>query len=98
MALFQSSVLKDHLRLQEEQQVEKAYKKFTTFFHNPEIQENIRGSKEEQFQATFLSELFVKVLGYTMNPQPGYELTTEFKNQKNAAANIVGYRKYRIYQ
>lgn len=84
MALFQSSVLKDHLRLQEEQQVDKAYKKFTAFFHNPEIQENIRSSKEEQFQATFLSELFVKVLGYTMNPQPGYELTTEFRNQKNA--------------
>ncbi|MEP6262879.1 MAG: TaqI-like C-terminal specificity domain-containing protein [Gillisia sp.] len=84
MALFQSSVLKDHLRVQEEQQVEKAYKKFTAFFHNSEIQENIRSSKEEQFQATFLSELFVKVLGYTMNPQPGYELTTEFKNQKNA--------------
>src|SRR5690606_7592637 len=41
-------------------------------------------SKEEQFQATFLRELFVDVLGYTMNPQPGYELTTEFKNQKNA--------------
>ena len=84
MALFQSSVLKDHLRLQDEQQVDEAYLKFTTFFHNPEIQENIRNSKEEQFQATFLNELFVKVLGYTMNPQPGYELTTEFKNQKNA--------------
>ncbi len=84
MALFQSSVLKDHLRLQDEQQVEKAYKKFIAFFHNPEIQENIRVSKEEQFQATFLNELFVKVLDYTMNPQPGYQLTTEFKNQKNA--------------
>jgi len=84
MALFQSSVLKDHLRLQDLQQVDEAYQKFTAFFHNPEIQENIRNSKEEQFQATFLQELFVKVLGYTMNPQPGYELTTEFKNQKNA--------------
>ena len=84
MALFQHSVLKDQLRLQDEQQVNIAYKKFTSFFHNPEIQENIRSSKEEQFQATFLSELFVKVLGYTMNPQPEYNLTTEFKNQKNA--------------
>lgn len=84
MALFQSSVLKDHLRLQDEQQVNEAYIVFTSFFHNPEIQENIRSSKEEQFQATFLNELFVKVLGYTMNPQPGYDLTTEFKNQKNA--------------
>ncbi|MHA6279547.1 Eco57I restriction-modification methylase domain-containing protein [Salinimicrobium sp. CAU 1759] len=84
MALFQSSVLKDQLRLQDEQQLNKAYKNFTGFFHNPNIQENIRSSKEEQFQATFLNELFVKVLGYTMNPQPEYNLTTEFKNQKNA--------------
>lgn len=84
MALFQHSVLKDQLRLQDEQQVNIAYKKFTSFFHNPDIQENIRSSKEEQFQATFLTELFVKVLGYTMNPQPEYNLTTEFKNQKNA--------------
>ena len=84
MALFQPSVLKDQLRLQDEQQLNAAYKKFTGFFHNPEIQENIRSSKEEQFQATFLNELFVKVLGYTMNPQPEYNLTTEFKNQKNA--------------
>ena len=84
MALFQSSVLKDHLRLQDEQQVDAAYKKFIAFFHNPEIQENIRSSKEEQFQATFLNELFVKVLDYTMNPQPGYDLTIEFKNLKNA--------------
>lgn len=84
MALFQHSVLNDQLRLQDEQQVNLAYKKFTSFFHNPEIQENIRSSKEEQFQATFLSELFVKILGYTMNPQPEYNLTTEFKNQKNA--------------
>ena len=84
MALFQASVLKDQLRLQDEQQVDKAYKSFTSFFHNPDIQENIRSSKEEQFQATFLNELFVRVLGYTMNPQPEYNLTTEFKNQKNA--------------
>ena len=84
MALFQPSVLKDQLRLQDEHQLNTAYKKFTGFFHNPEIQENIRSSKEEQFQATFLNELFVKVLGYTMNPQPEYNLTTEFKNQKNA--------------
>ncbi len=31
MALFQNSVLKDHLRLQQEDQVEKAYKIFTSF-------------------------------------------------------------------
>ncbi|SFN37386.1 TaqI-like C-terminal specificity domain-containing protein [Salegentibacter flavus] len=84
MALFQVSVLKNYLRLQDEQIVEKAYKKFTKYFHNQTIQENIKSSKEEQFQATFLNELFVNILGYTLNPQPNYNLTTEFKNQQNA--------------
>ncbi|WP_051907740.1 Eco57I restriction-modification methylase domain-containing protein [Flavimarina sp. Hel_I_48] len=47
------------------------------------IQENIRKSKEEQFQATFLHELFVNILGYTLNPNPYYNFTTEFKNERN---------------
>ena len=53
MALFQSSVLKDHLRLQEVMQEDAAYQKFTAFFHNTKIQENIRSSREEQFQTAF---------------------------------------------
>ena len=84
MALFQVSVLKKYLKLQDDQVIDKAYKKFTNYFQHPEIQENIRSSKEEQFQATFLNELFVKILGYTMNPNPSYNLTTEYKNEKNA--------------
>ena len=84
MALFQSSVLNHYLNLQDRQKIDKLYKKYSSYFHNPVIQENIRSSKEEQFQATFLTELFVKILGYTLNPNPNYNLTTEFKNQKNA--------------
>ncbi|WP_034920897.1 Eco57I restriction-modification methylase domain-containing protein [Gillisia sp. CAL575] len=84
MALFQVSVLKKYLKLQDDQVIDKAYKKFTNYFQHPEIQENIRSSKEEQFQSTFLNELFVKILGYTMNPNPSYNLTTEYKNEKNA--------------
>ncbi|WZL88760.1 DNA methyltransferase [Salinimicrobium sp. 3283s] len=83
MALFQVSVLKNYLKLQEEQLVDKAYKKFTSYFQHPEIQENIRKSKEEEFQAIFLNELFVKILGYTLKPNPGYDLSTEFKNESN---------------
>jgi type I restriction-modification system DNA methylase subunit len=84
MALFQVSVLNTYLKLQEEQKLANAFKKFSKYFHNPTIQENIRNSKEEQFQATFLTELFVNVLGYTLNPQPDFNLTTEFKNENNA--------------
>ncbi|WP_282019111.1 Eco57I restriction-modification methylase domain-containing protein [Salegentibacter mishustinae] len=83
MALYQVSVLKKYLKLQDDKIIDKAYKKFTSYFQHPEIQENIRKSKEEQFQATFLSELFVSILGYKLNPNPNYNLTTEFKNDSN---------------
>ncbi|MEX1193034.1 MAG: N-6 DNA methylase [Brumimicrobium sp.] len=84
MAIFQSSVLKKYLKQLDATEVAKAYKKYTKYFHEPTIQQNIKDSNEEQFQATFLNELFVKILGFTLNPQPKYNLTTEFKNVKNA--------------
>ncbi|WP_310555088.1 Eco57I restriction-modification methylase domain-containing protein [Flavobacterium sp.] len=84
MALFQASVLKKYLSQQDTDQVQKSYKKYTKYFHNPAIQENIRNSKEEQFQEGFLRELFVEIFGYTLNPAPKFNLTTEFKNLKGA--------------
>lgn len=83
MALFQSSVLKSHLALLDEDAVNKAYKKYQKYFWNTTIQENIKKANEEQYQATFLSELFVNILGYTLFPNPDSNLTTEFKNEKN---------------
>lgn len=84
MPLFQTSVLKTYLAQQDQNAIEKAYKKYIKYFHNITIQENIKNSKEEQFQATFLIELFVNVFNYTINPNPNFDLTTEFKNQSGA--------------
>lgn len=84
MALFQTSVIKTYLAQQDNSVVERAYKKYTKYFHNATIQENIKNSKEEQYQAKFLDELFVNVLGYILNPKPDFNITTEFKNQKGA--------------
>ncbi|WP_369765313.1 DNA methyltransferase [Flavobacterium sp. WC2429] len=84
MSLFQPSVLKKYLSQQDTALVQKAYKKYTKYFHNAVIQENIRNSKEEQFQEGFLRELFVDILGYTLNPAPSFNLTTELKNIKGA--------------
>lgn len=84
MPLFQSSVLKKHLRNLPAETVGDAWEKFTKHFHDPSIQENIRQAKEEQYQEGFLRDLFVNVLGYTLNPEPDYNLTTEFKNVKDA--------------
>jgi hypothetical protein len=84
MAIFQSSVLKKYLKQLDTDTVAKAYKKYTKYFHDAAIQQNIRESKEEQYQAKFLDELFVSIFGYTLNPQPKFNLTTEFKNIQNA--------------
>ncbi|MCL1938304.1 MAG: Eco57I restriction-modification methylase domain-containing protein [Candidatus Azobacteroides sp.] len=64
--------------------IREAYKAYSAYFLNSEIQENIRNSKEEQFQEGFLRELFVKILGYTLNPEPDYNLITEKKNEKDS--------------
>ena len=81
MGLFQSTILKKHLKGIEDK-LTLSYRQYTAYFHNPEIQENIRNSKEEQFQEGFLRELFVKILGYTLNPEPNFNLITEKKNEK----------------
>ena len=65
MALFQNSVLNKYIKLQDQQAVDKAYKKYTKYFHNTARQQNIRDSKEEQFQEGFLRKLCVNILGYT---------------------------------
>jgi len=84
MSLFQNSVLNKYLKGLETEKVKEAYEKFTRHFHNTEIQENIRNSKEEQYQGEFLIDLFVNVLGYIKNPTPDFNLTTELKNIKDS--------------
>jgi len=86
MSLFQASVLKKYLKEQDKQPVNEAYEKYKSYFFNPVIQQNIRDSKEEQFQEEFLRELFVNIFGYTIKPgpDPNYNLTTEYKNEVGA--------------
>ncbi|AFL85268.1 type I restriction-modification system methyltransferase subunit [Belliella baltica DSM 15883] len=84
MAFFQNSVLKKYLATQDQPLVKEAYTAYQKYFHHPQIRENIRAAKEEQFQEGFLRELFVNILGYTINPNPDYDLTTELKNIKDA--------------
>ncbi len=64
-----------------EEQMLKPWQQYQSYFLNEDIQANIHKIKEEQFQEGFLRELFVKVLGYTINPSPNYNLTTELKNE-----------------
>ena len=75
--LFQKNIVKKHLAVLPKELVEEAWNRYRQYFLNTAIQQNIRQSKEEQFQEGFLRELFVKVLGYTLNPSPDYNLITE---------------------
>ena len=67
MALFQHAVLKKYLSGISETDTDTAWQRYTAHFHNPEIRENIRNSKEEEYQDGFLTDLFVNVLGYTLS-------------------------------
>ena len=84
MALFQKSVLNKYLKTLDDKKVKAAYDKYTAFFHDETIIQNIREDKEEQFQYGFLQKLFDEVLDYTINPNVDFNLTTELKNLKGS--------------
>lgn len=84
MALFQNSVITNYVKRLDKLKVQKAYAKFKDNFHNVTVQENIRRSKEEQYQSQFLTDLFVNALDYIQNPKSGFNLITEQKNQNNS--------------
>ncbi len=88
MKLYQTSVLNNYLKQQDGEAVSKAFRKFVKYFHDPKIQENIRSSKEEEYQGIFLTEFFSKVLGYTMKPNVNFNLVAEYKNENNSILKL----------
>ena len=84
MSLFQTTVISKYLKTQDKNLLQEKWIQFQNHFHNATIQDNIRNSKEEQYQGEFLLDLFVAILGYTKNPQPNFNLTTEYKNVKDS--------------
>jgi hypothetical protein len=84
MPLFQKTVISKYLKTQDKTVLQEKWIQFQDHFLNPTIQENIRNNKEEQYQGEFLLDLFVAILGYTKNPQPNFNLTTEYKNVKDS--------------
>lgn len=84
MSLFQTTVVAKYLKSQDTLKLNEKWDIYKSHFLNPIIQENIRNSKEEQYQEGFLRDLFVKILGYTLNPENSFNLTTELKNLKDS--------------
>ena len=82
--LFQKTILKKYLNALPTEDTSTPWQLYQQYFLNKDIQQNILQSKEEQFQEGFLRELFVKILGYTLNPSPDYNLITEKKNETNS--------------
>ena len=82
--MFQKTIIKKYLKTQDSATLQEKWTEFQNHFHNPVIQENIRNSKEEQYQEGFLRDLFVNIFGYTLNPTVGFNLTTELRNIKDA--------------
>ncbi len=84
MSLFQNTVLKKYRQAQPQTTLDAQWEVYKAIFHDINKQANIRSSKEEQYQEGFLRELFVKVLGYIINPDANFNLTTELKNLTNS--------------
>ncbi len=61
-----------------------AWEKFKIHFHNLTIQQNILNAKEEEYQEGFVRDLFVAILGYTLKPQPDFNLVMEQKSTSDA--------------
>ena len=81
--LFQKTIVNKYKQALPREITNQPWEAFQQYFLNKDIQQNILQSKEEQFQEGFLRELFVKILGYTLNPSPDYNLITK-KNETNS--------------
>ncbi len=84
MPLFQQSVLKKYISDLDKILLQAAWQLFQQHFFNASIQQNIRNAKEEEYQEGFIRDLFVNVLGYTLNPQPNYNFVLEKKSVTDA--------------
>lgn len=84
MPLFQNSVLEKYIKTLDKDEISRKWILFKNHFQDTKIQNNIRNAKEEQYQEGFLRDLFVNILGYTLNPQSNFNLTTEHKNVKDS--------------
>lgn len=93
MALFQQSVLKKYLADIDQSKLETAWKQFQLHFHNAVIQQNITNNKEEAYQEGFVRDFFVQVLGYTLKPQPDFNIELEKKTAADSTKSDGAFLK-----
>ncbi|MBQ2547452.1 MAG: hypothetical protein II558_00980, partial [Treponema sp.] len=91
--MFQKKIIEKYLSKIDRVLLTEKYTQFISIFADKQKQENIRASKEEQYQEGFIRDLFCAVLGYTISPEPNYNIITELKNEtknKNNARKADG--------
>lgn len=81
MAIFQKSVVENFLSNLEDSIIDSAYARFKEVYSNVE---GIKKLKEEQYQEGFIRDIFVYVLGYTLQPSHDYNIELEKKNETDA--------------
>lgn len=79
--MFQKSIVEKYLSQLDKELLKQKFDLFCSIFKNEKKLENIRNSKEEQYQEGFIRDLFVSVLGYTIKPEENYNILTELKNE-----------------
>ena len=78
------TVINKYLKNLDNDKLNKAFENFQKFYGDKLRLHNIMQLKEENYQEGFLREIFVETLGYTINPDNDFNLTTEFKNLNDA--------------
>ena len=82
--MFQKKIVEKYLSKIDSKILLEQYIKFCSLFANKQKQENIKNSKEEQYQEGFIRDLFCSVLGYTIKPEANYNILTELKNESKS--------------
>ncbi|MCQ2604690.1 MAG: restriction endonuclease subunit M, partial [Spirochaetia bacterium] len=85
--MFQKKIVGNYLSKLDTDLLNSKYQLFQKTFSDLQKQQNIRNSKEEQYQEGFIRDLFCSVLGYTIKPESNYNIFTEAKNDVRNKSN-----------
>ena len=83
MPIFQKSIVDKYIATLDVDTIDKAFESYKHIYSAQKIQ-RIKKLKEEQYQGGFLKDIFGSVLGYTIDPEIGYNLELEKKNETNS--------------
>lgn len=83
MSIFQKSIVDKYLATLDSDLIDNAYQSYKEVYSEQKIK-RIKNLKEEQYQDGFLKDIFGSVLGYTIDPELGYNIELEKKNETNS--------------